>query len=57
MLFYSKDGYESSQIETFVAMLGSLWVTRNKSIYKDAPGHTEKVLRYLDLGLADLGFF
>lgn len=54
LVFYSKDGVNSPRIEIFVAMLWSLWVTRNEKAFRDMEGHTGKVLRYTELVLADL---
>lgn len=38
-------------------MLWSLWVTRNERIFRDAMGHTGMVLRYMAMGMTDLGVF
>lgn len=57
MLFYSKDWVNSPRIDLFVAMLWSLWVIWNERIFKDVEGHTGKVPRCTELGLAELEIY
>ncbi|XP_021863640.1 uncharacterized protein [Spinacia oleracea] len=43
-LFYSKDEVGIRKLEEFVAMLWSLWVTRNERVFRNKGGHARSVL-------------
>ncbi|XP_021863436.1 uncharacterized protein [Spinacia oleracea] len=44
LLYYSKDSAENTKLEAFVAMLWSLWVTRNGRVFRNLGGHARSVL-------------
>ncbi|XP_056689042.1 uncharacterized protein [Spinacia oleracea] len=48
LLFHSKDGIDSLRIDGFVAVLWSLWTTRNSRIFRDENGHARLVLQNVD---------
>ncbi|XP_021866146.1 uncharacterized protein [Spinacia oleracea] len=48
LLFRSKDGSDCFRIDCFVAVLWSLWTTRNNRIFRNENGHARLVLQNVD---------
>ncbi|XP_021864500.2 uncharacterized protein [Spinacia oleracea] len=57
LLFYSKDGKGSLALAFFVAMLWSLWTTRNARVFRGIGGHTRMVLQQANMGMQQLEIF
>ncbi|KNA15232.1 hypothetical protein SOVF_100060 [Spinacia oleracea] len=57
LLFHSEDGSNGSRIEGFIAMLWSLWVTRNARVFRKDGGHARTVLQQVEVALRTLSVF
>ncbi|XP_056695586.1 uncharacterized protein [Spinacia oleracea] len=57
LLFYREDGKQSNKLAIFIAMLWSIWTTRNARVFRESGSHASMILQQAKLGMQQLEIF